>query len=306
MKYARILAEVASTPYAIHPLKAEIALQFLAFAAAGHKRTPDEVREIVGFDQEDERRDRERQSSAPASAIQVLGVKGVISPRMSSEMNTSGGGGTSCEGLGQRFDAAMDDSKVSAVVLDFDSPGGSVFGVQEVASKIMRARGQKPIVAVVNPFCASAALWIACAADEIVVSPSGEIGSLGVYAYHESLAKYLEAQGVTPTLVKAGDNKAETHPAFELSAGAKAHMQARVDAYYSAFVRAVSEGRGVEAKRVIETFGGGRMFGAEEAVAIGMADRVGTLEGELARLKTQPAPASSAKAGGKRRLLALQ
>lgn len=309
MRYARIITEAAGTYWALHPAKAEAAIAFLAFAAAGGKRTPDEVRSIVGFDPFDDDDDDETPApvaSEPETAIAVLGVKGIISARLSSEMNISGGGGTSAEGLGRRFDEAMRDPRISAVVLDVDSPGGSVFGVQEVAEKIRNARGAKPVVSVVNPFCASAAFWIASAADEIVITPSGECGSLGVYMYHESIARWLDKMGIDPTLIKAGEHKAEGLSAFKLEDGAREYQQSRVDDYYRAFVDGVAAGRRLESKVVAETFGKGRMFGAEQAVVIGMCDRVGTLEGELQRLKSAAAPVSAPVNGGAARRLAMR
>ena len=85
--------------------------------------------------------------------------------------------------------------------------------------------------------------------------------------------------------MKAGPNKAEGHPAFPLGEEAAAYMQARVDDYYSMFVRDVARGRGVPVGTVRENFGGGRMVGAADAVKLGMADRVDSLANTIKRMQ---------------------
>lgn len=302
MRYARILAAVAGTPWAIHPAKGRAIMEFLAFAAAGGKRTPDELAAIrdaaYPSDHDGPRAAREGDRPADGNSIAVIGLKGVISPRLSDEMDISGPGGTSAEGFARRLNAAVNDPRIAGIIVDVDSPGGNVFGVPEAADAMFAARGSKPIVAVANPFTASAALWIASAADEVVVTPSGEIGSLGVYAYHEDLSKALDAIGVTPTLVKAdiSPNKAETHPAFPLTKDAIADIKASVDRYGEAFVASVARSRGLSVDHVTSKFGGGRMLGAEDAVAVGMADRIATLDDEIARMSERISkPATGAR-----------
>src|SRR5690606_12609791 len=98
---------------------------------------------------------------------------------------------------------------VGTIVLDVDSPGGGVYGVAEFAEEIYKARGQKRIVAVANSMAASAAYWIATAADELVVTPGGEVGSIGVYMLHEDWSGAYEKAGIKPTVIKFGENKAE-------------------------------------------------------------------------------------------------
>ena len=86
------------------------------------------------------------------------------------------------EAFGAAFDRAAADSSIGAIVLNIDSPGGSVYGVEELADKIYKARGTKPVYAVANSLAASAAYWIGSAASQLYVTPSGEVGSIGVLA----------------------------------------------------------------------------------------------------------------------------
>lgn len=314
MRYARILAAVAGTPWAIEPVKGRAIVDFLSFAAKGGRRTPDEVAEIIGrepgsrrmaYDDEEtgeERRARlqaaEQQAIADRGGVAVVGLKGIISPRLSDEMDVSGPGGTSAEGFAKRLDAALADPRVGGVIVDVDSPGGNVLGIQEATDALYRARaGDKPVVAVAAPFAASAAYWIAASAAELVVTPSGEVGSIGVYTWHEDLSQALETAGVKVSLVTSeiSPHKAETHPAFALSDEARADMQAGVDRYGRAFVEAVARGRGVSAKDVVANFGGGRMVGAADALKAGMVDRIATLDEEIARMSRALSRPSAAK-----------
>ena len=215
-------------------------------------------------------------------AVAVLPLYGVTSHRAS--MQSLLAGGTSIEGFTAQFRAAIGDPAVKAVVLDVNSPGGSVFGVQELAAEILASRGRKPIIAVANSMMASAAYWVASAADDITVTPSGEVGSIGVYALHLNESAALDAAGISPTLISAGRYKTEGNPFEPLNADARAAMQSRVDEYYGMFVAAVAQGRGTTPAEVRSGFGQGRVVGAREAVRLGMADRVGTLDATLARL----------------------
>lgn len=215
-------------------------------------------------------------------AVAVLPVHGPISPRAS--FFTLLFGGVGLDAWTAEFRSMVSDDQVRAIVLDVDSPGGSAAGVEEAAAEVFAARGRKPIVAVANTLAASGAYWLASAADEIVVSPSAEVGSIGVFALHLDLSRALDAAGVTPTVVKAGKYKAEGNPWQPLAPEAQEYLQRRVDEIHTGFVAAVAKGRNVSAGKVREEFGQGRLVGAREAVRSGMADRVGTLAQTLARL----------------------
>jgi signal peptide peptidase SppA len=173
---------------------------------------------------------------------------------------------------------------VSAIIIDVDSPGGQASGIAELSRQIYEARGKKPIVAVANHFMASAAYWIASAADEIVVTPSGEVGSIGVFTVHEDIHEALAQEGVKVSIIKEGRYKAEGNPYEPLTAEARDAIQARVREVYDAFVDAVARNRGVDAAAVRNGFGEGRMVSAYQAVTLGMADQVGTLDETIARL----------------------
>ncbi len=279
----RVLTYALSTPWAIKQEVGNAALWVLWRRAYRGRLAPDEVADIVG---EDRARVEARHAANAASSrggVAIVPVYGVIQHRAHTVANMSGGGATATESVAKSLRAALGDERVSTVILDIDSPGGDVFGVEELAGEIRGA--SKPVVAVANAMAASAAYWLATQANELIVTPSGEVGSIGVYAMHEDWSRAWENEGVVGTFVYAGANKVEGNHLEPLSEEARGEMQRRVNDYYSSFVGAVAKGRGVSRSTVESDFGQGRMFGAKDAVARGMADRVATLDETIARLQ---------------------
>jgi signal peptide peptidase SppA len=233
--------------------------------------------------------------------VAILPLYGPIAQRLT--WLTHYCGGTSTELFGRAFDALVADKSVKTIVFDVDSPGGSVFGVQEVAQKVFDARGAKKVVAIANSLMASAAYWIAAQAQAVYVTPGGMAGSVGVVSVHEDLSGANDQAGRKVTYVTAGQYKAEGNPDTPLDAEALADWQRTVDAYYEAFIKAVACGRGVTEAKVRAHFGQGRVFTAAAAVAAGLCDKVMTLEQLLVKLGAEGAPGGpSAVALGKQRL----
>jgi signal peptide peptidase SppA len=278
--YSRIRRALHERPWAIHPRYLDLMIEVVEVHSSGERLSEEEIRQRV----EAQRRGREI-STAPGG-IAVLPLHGPISLRMG--LMTEVSGGTSVESFTVDFETALRDPNVEAIVIDVDSPGGSVDGIEELGDVVFRARGQKPIVAVANTWAASAAYWIASQADELAVTPSGEVGSIGVIMVHEDYSTFNETMGVRPTYLFAGRYKADGNPDEPLSPEARQYFQSRIDEYYDAFVRAVARGRGVKATAVRgEQFGEGRMVGAASAVAASLADRKATLREEVERLASR-------------------
>lgn len=270
----RVRRAVAQTPWAILPEKLDQICEFLALRAEG-RLSASEIEAAVG--------QRRTGKEVRSGSIAVLPVYGTLSHRMSLMMEMSGG--TSTEAIGRTFDALVNDSSVGTIVLDVDSPGGSVPGVMELSDKIHQARGSgKRIIAVANTLAASAAYWIASAADELVVTPSGEVGSVGVYMIHMSYADMLAKEGVEATIIRAGEHKAEGNPYERLNDDAKEYAQSQVDEVYSEFVGALARNRGTTREKVLSDFGQGRVLKARAALDAGMVDRIATLEEVLSGL----------------------
>jgi len=283
-KYPQIVRAVSEAAWAIRPERLAVILELVAMRAAGERLSPDEVRARIGAGPA-------RRQTVTAGAVAVLPLYGVMIPRATLLSQMSGG--TSVSDFSALFDQAMNDPDIDAILLDIDSPGGMTDLVPELADQIREARGEKPIVAIANTDAASAAYWIAAQADELVVTPSGMVGSIGVFAAHEDISAMQEMEGISTTLISAGKFKVENSPFAPLSDEARAAIQERVDAFYGMFVADVAAGRRVSEKAVREGFGEGRIVTAEAALAAGMVDRVATFDETLQGLITGPAARSS-------------
>jgi len=145
---------------------------------------------------------QDRKTAQQPGTVVVLPLRGIIDYRSSFFLQFFGG--TSVEDFAKKFSNFVNDSQVKAIILDIDSPGGNVSGCTELAKMIFEAREKKTIVAQVNPLACSAAYWIGSAATEMVITPSGEAGSIGVYTLHEDISKYLDDLGIKETFVYAG------------------------------------------------------------------------------------------------------
>lgn len=241
-----------------------------------------------------EARARNVDAGAPeASVIAVIGIYGIISQRSAQVDDMSGPQGTSIERVSRSFRTALADPAVKAIIFHHDSPGGSVNGVQEFAAELFASRGRKPIIAQVDSLAASASYWLASVCDEVVVTPSGEVGSIGVYMMHRDVSAAAEQEGVKITFVSSKDSpyKVEGNPYEKLGDAAAGHLQREVDSFMSDFVGAVARGRGVSVAKVKADFGKGRTMRAADAVKAGMADRVATMDETLRRVAKMKAPA---------------
>jgi capsid assembly protease len=276
MKYIRVVTQFANSIWAIQQDKFLEIRDFLLFKAAGGNYAESDITARIGA--------KAKREAPSSGAIAVIPVYGVVSQRVSMMDEISGSGSASTERITQDFRTALADPAVSAIVLDVDSPGGTVFGVTELANEIYKARGKKPVVSIANSLAASAAYWIASAAEEFNITPGGEAGSIGVFAEHTDISKWLETEGIKPTLISAGEFKVEGNSYQPLGEEAAAFIQSRVNDYYGMFVDAVARNRGVTATKVRKDFGGGRVFGADQAIASGMADKIATFDQIIHRL----------------------
>lgn len=275
MRERHVSRALMETPWAILPQKFEAIVEVVTRHFAGEKLDAEEVQTRI--------HGARRPADRVAGQVAVLPLFGTIFPRANMFTNVSGA--TSAEMFGKKFDELLRDPAVGAIVLDVDSPGGQVGGVEELSRKIYEARGKKPIVAVANHIMASAAYWIGTAADEVVVTPSADVGSIGVFAVHEDISESLAREGVKVTMISEGKYKTEANPYEPLTEEARASIQERVAETYNVFVHAVARNRGVKVTDVRNGYGEGRVVGAKQAVSLGMADRIATLDETIERLQ---------------------
>lgn len=214
--------------------------------------------------------------------VALLNIFGVLESR--SSWITEWFGGTSYEQIGSWIDKSLADASIGSIVMNIDSPGGTVAGLQEVADKVTVASKTKPVYAIANGQAASAAYWLGSSATAFYATPTAEVGSIGVLLAHADYSKALENDGVKVTYVHAGKYKVEGNATQPLDTEAQAEMQRQVDHYYGMFVGHVAKSRGVSKSKVESDFGQGRMIESERAASLGMIDGVRTLDNVLSSL----------------------
>jgi signal peptide peptidase SppA len=191
-------------------------------------------------------------------------------------------GATSTGVLARDLQAALDNPYVRGIVLDINSPGGEVTGINELANLIYGARGKKPLVAYVGGTGASAAYWLASAADEIVIDETAVLGSIGVVMSYMDTTERDSKSGVRRVEIvssRAPDKRLD--PGTDEG---RAKVQGLLDALEDTFVSTVARNRNTTAERVVADFGQGGVRVGKDAIAVGMADRIGSLESVIAEL----------------------
>lgn len=176
--------------------------------------------------------------------------------------------------IGAQFQAALADPDVKGIVFDVNSPGGMVQGAFELSDQIFAARGQKPMMAVVNANAASAAYAVASATGNIQATKSAAVGSIGVLMTHMDLTGMAEQAGVKVTHVYAGKHKVDGNSFVPMNKAMKAEFQSSIDDTYEEFVALVARNRGIDAQVVRDTEA--QIYSASAAKELGLIDGVAT------------------------------
>jgi len=208
--------------------------------------------------------------------VAIISVTGPIFRRANLLTNFSGA--TALSDIAHDFALARDDSRVRAIAMEFDTPGGHADGIAEVAAVIRTARGSKPIAAFVDGMAGSAGYWLASAADQIVVSPTAVVGSLGAVAIFPA-----ERPG-QPKALEIVSSQTPAKRANPHTDAGRAQLQTLIDRLADVFLADAAAGRGLSVEALLEATGGGGLVMGADAVAAGLADRVGGFEDMLARL----------------------
>ena len=174
---------------------------------------------------------------------------------------------------------AFEDEGAQAVVLVINSPGGSPVQAGMINDEIKRLKAlhQKPVYAVVEETCASAAYYIAVASDKIFVDKASIVGSIGVLMDGFGFTGLMDKLGVERRLMTAGENKGFLDPFSTPSKSQKAHAQQLLDQIHQQFIAVVREGRGDRLKETHDTFSG-LFWSGQQAIELGLADGYGTLD----------------------------
>jgi protease-4 len=208
-----------------------------------------------------------RDASTPHTA--VVEIKGEI----------ASGADASAELIVAALRAAFEDDGAQAVVLLINSPGGSPVqaGIINDEIKRLKTKHKKPIYAVVEESCASAAYYIAVAADKIFVDKASIVGSIGVLMDGFGFTALMEKLGVERRLMTAGENKGFLDPFSPQTERQRAFAQTMLDQIHKQFIEAVKAGRGTRLKETPETFSG-LFWSGQQAIEFGLADQLGNLD----------------------------
>lgn len=219
-----------------------------------------------------------------AGDVAVLPVVGPLIPRAGAF--TSMSGMTSVQSLSYDFNVAMESEEIETIILNIDSPGGEVTGINEFAEMIYAAREKKKILSYVYGLGASAGYWIASAGSKIIMSPTAEVGSIGVVAAYTSYKEAQAKKGIKEIEIVSSQSP-NKRPDIESNSG-RMQIQQIVDDLANVFINSVAKNRGVTADVVISNYGQGGLFVGDKAIEQGLADRVGSLEGLIQENKSEP------------------
>ena len=208
-------------------------------------------------------------SDATVPHTAVVEIKGEIAE----------GADASAEFVNAALKAAFEDAGAKAVVLLINSPGGSPVQAGMMNDEILRlkAKHKKPVYAVVGETCASAAYYIAVAADNIYVDKASIVGSIGVLMDGFGFTGLMDKLGVERRLLTAGDNKGFLDPFSAQSDKQRAFAQTMLNQIHQQFITVVKNGRGQRLKETPDMFSG-LFWSGQQAVELGLADQLGNLE----------------------------
>ncbi|MBP9788054.1 MAG: signal peptide peptidase SppA [Acinetobacter sp.] len=192
------------------------------------------------------------------------------------------------EDTNKALNRAFEATGSKAVVLNINSPGGSPVQSDEIWQEIRYLKKQHPdkkVYAVIGDMGASGAYYIASAADEIVVNPSSLVGSIGVIMPNYGLSGLAQKLGVEDRTLTSGNNKDILSMTKPINPAQQAHVQAVLDNVHTHFINAVKEGRGKRLKSNDPTIFSGLFWTGEQAIALGIADRSGSITTLMRDLK---------------------
>ncbi|MDQ7972961.1 MAG: S49 family peptidase [Rhodocyclaceae bacterium] len=214
---------------------------------------------------------RAQPSTAKTTAhTAVVEIKGEI----------ASGADASAEFVVAAMKSAFEDEGAKGVVLLINSPGGSPVqaGIINDEIKRMKAKYKKPIYAVVEESCASAAYYIAAATDKIYVDKASLVGSIGVLMDGFGFTGTMEKLGVERRLLTSGENKGFLDPFSPMSDAQKQHAQQMLDQIHAQFIDVVKKGRGERLKADTPGLFSGLFWTGQQAVDLGLADQMGNVD----------------------------
>jgi signal peptide peptidase SppA len=221
----------------------------------------------------------------------VIPIAGVIGKSLSPLEKMTGA--VDVSDIADTIDEYSMNPQVTRIAFQVSSPGGTVTGVEELANKVRNIA--KPTMSYTDTEMASAAYWVAAAADKVVASPSSTVGSVGVYMVVADYSEAAKAEGIKMIVIKAGQHKAIGVPGAEVTDAHQAHLQEGVDEIHADFKAAVLKTRKMVKAEDME----GQVFSGKQAaqrgLVTGLADSFNEAVAMWAENSIAPAPAVPAK-----------
>ncbi len=197
--------------------------------------------------------------------------------------------------VAEQLDRARDDDEVRALLLRINSPGGAVTASDVLYEEIARFKAERevPVVAQIMGTGTSGAYYVAMAADTVMAHPTSVTGSIGVIFVGVNFAGLMQTLGVEDQTITAGAHKDAGSPLRRMTGPERAHFQSVLDDLHVRFKKVVADSRAnLDAGR-LDDIADGRIYSAEQALALGLIDEIGDLEDAIARTEARAGLASS-------------
>jgi len=211
-----------------------------------------------------------------------ISIAGPMMKQVPSILNWLGIKATSTEAVRAELAAAVESDRVDSIVLDIDSPGGTIDGTAALADDVAAANSLKPVTAIAPDLMASAAMWVGSQAGKIVAGPSAAIGSIGVYGVVADTSRVYENKGIKTYVVSSHELKGAFVDGSHITPAQLDELQRNIDSYTAVFVEAVAKGRNVSAKDV-SALATGQVWIGSEALERGLVDEISNTGPEAVR-----------------------
>lgn len=277
MKLLRVAQEIWFKPWVITPAMHRTISDVVSDHISGKAHSPGGRAEMFP-EQEDDTSDE--MYSVDSHGIATVNVIGVVGKRLSSFEKMSGA--TDIEDFTAALNVAVNDSNVRAVLITFDTPGGSVAGIPEAAQQIRIASKKKPVCAFVDGLCCSAGYWLASQVDAIFATESSEVGSIGVYQAFLDQSRNYEMEGYKVELFTTGEYKGMGISGRPLTDAQRDDIQDGVNKVFAWFQRDVRFTRSIPDEDMR-----GQTWFAQDAKGRGLIEYVGTKSDALEELKAR-------------------
>lgn len=288
MKYPHLAARLFNTPLLVHPGKLDAIIAGLGGRLLGTPLQLDAAADSGTIAPEmfsTRHGERGDAGYTITDGVAVIHASGALVHR--SRIDGSSSYLLGYNELAGQAEAAQADPNVHAVLQVWESPGGEVSGAFEYAERMHALRGSKPMWAIADSMAASAAYLGGSAFEQLAVSSTGYVGSIGVVMRHVDFSRALDNDGIRVTHIFAGSHKVDGNPYEPLPKDVQAAMQQEIDGLYSMFVEAVALHRGLSTESVRATQA--QVYRGQGAVSMGLADRVATTDQLISELSARRA-----------------